>query len=334
MDNYNLTNTELIFNTLDKGANVIQKEKDDTYLDALAEMGEVIFHEEIPSWLSETGRAQVSKALKELPEKGAAAKEEYRRAVQLAVLKGMKEATQPHHAMTPDAVSLFIGYLADKVLGYEENEEAKVILDPAVGAGNLLTAVMNQVKTKTHGAGAEADETLLRLSFINANLQEHSVDLFHQDSVASPLIKNVDMIVTDLPAGFYPNDAVASRYTLASKEGHSFVHHLLIEQAVNHVKPGGFMFFLVPNFIFESEEAKELHEYIKKEAIIYSFLQLPKSMFKNQKWGKSILVLRKQKDGIIPPKQALLAELPSFSNKQALADIMQRIAGWFDDHLK
>ncbi len=30
------------------------------------------------------------------------------------MLKGMKQYVQPHHQMTPDAVSVFIGYLVDE----------------------------------------------------------------------------------------------------------------------------------------------------------------------------------------------------------------------------
>ena len=328
-----MTKTELIFSVLDDGAEILQNEMEITYLESLAEMGEIIFHHEIPQNISEDANNKILNKLEQIPEKKDIDKEEYRRAVQLAVLKGMKEATQPHHAMTPDAVSVFMGYLMNKVLSYETDDKKKVLLDPAVGSGNLLTSVMNQVQRPTHGIGAEADETLLRLSYVNANLQEHSVDLFHQDSIASPLLKNVDAILSDLPVGFYPNDSIASTFELASEKGHSFVHHLLIEQAVKHVKPGGFIFLLVPNFIFESEEAKQLNHFIKKEAMIYSFLQLPKTMFKDQKWGKSILVLRKQKEGIQVPRQALLVELPSFSNQEALSDVMQRISSWFNEHL-
>ncbi|MFA9558743.1 class I SAM-dependent methyltransferase [Evansella sp. AB-rgal1] len=320
-----------IYEILDQGTEVIKHEMNLAYLDALAEMGEILFQGNSTHEFSQSTKRRLTDLLESYKELTEVTKEELRKAFQLAVLKGMKAATQAHHAMTPDAVSLFMGYLVNKVGRLNTDNDTPVVMDPAVGSGNLLTAVMNQMASKAHGIGAEADETLLRLSYVNANLQKHSIDLFHQDSVATPLVKNVDVILSDLPIGFYPNDSIAEKYELKAKTGHSYVHHLLIEQSINHSKEGGFLFLLVPNFLFESEEAKELHKYIKKEAIIYSFLQLPKTMFKNSQWGKSILILRKKAEGIYEPRQALLAELPSFSNERALADMMSRISTWFDE---
>ncbi|ADU31488.1 class I SAM-dependent methyltransferase [Evansella cellulosilytica] len=326
------TIVEELYTVLDNGSQILQDALNIPYIEAISEMGEVIFHQEVTHNIKEESKQLVLDELKKITDYEAITNEEYRRAIQLAVLKGMKEATQPHHAMTPDAVSLFIGYLVNKILGYDKKGETAIILDQAVGSGNLLTAIMNQTE-KSHGIGVEVDETLLKIAYTNANLQKHSVDLFHQDSVATPTVKNVDIIASDLPIGFYPNDDIAKDFVLKSDEGHSFVHHLIIEQGFSHVKEGGFLVFLVPNFLFESQEAKKLHDFIKKEGVIYSFLQLPKSMFKNGQWGKSILILRKKKQGIKIPKEALLVELPSFSNNSALTDMMNRISKWFDSYL-
>ncbi len=45
----------------------------------------------------------------------AVSKEEIRRGIQLAVLKGMKQHAQPHHQMTPDSIGIFIGHIAGKL---------------------------------------------------------------------------------------------------------------------------------------------------------------------------------------------------------------------------
>jgi site-specific DNA-methyltransferase (adenine-specific) len=324
------TITETIYNVLDQGAEIVKREKDILYLEALSYMGDMMFtrrsDESLPS------SEKLAKLLSDLPDKGKKTRENYRRAMQLAVLKGMREATQPHHAMTPDAVSLFLGYIANKVLSYTDKNK-HVLMDPAVGAGNLMTAVLNQLDNEALFVGSEPDETLLKLAYANANLQAHDVELFHQDSVSSPLLKEVDLVVSDLPAGYYPNDTIAEQFVTKANNGHSFVHHLLIEQGVKHVRKGGFLIFLVPNTLFQSEQAKQLHAFIKQETIIYSFMQLPSSMFKKQDAAKSILVLRKQSEEIVAPKQALLVELPSFSQEGSLADMMKRISTWFDNHL-
>ncbi|UJW58632.1 class I SAM-dependent methyltransferase [Bacillus sp. A116_S68] len=331
MDLQEATMTETIYNVLDQGAEIVKSEKDILYLEALSYMGEMMFNRRTDESLQSSEK--LDKLLSDLPDKGVKTRENYRRAMQLAVLKGMREATQPHHAMTPDAVSIFIGYIANKVLSHDDKTK-HVVMDPAVGAGNLMTAVLNQLEKEALFVGVDPDETLLKLAYANANLQTHDVELFHQDSVSNPLIKEVDLVVSDLPAGYYPNDTTAEKFVTKADDGHSFVHHLLIEQGVKHVKKGGFLIFLVPNSLFQSEQSKQLHTFIKQEAIIYSFMQLPSSMFKNQAVAKSILVLRKQSEGIVAPKQALLAELPSFSQEGSLADMMGRISTWFDDHLK
>ncbi|MGJ9382382.1 class I SAM-dependent methyltransferase [Salipaludibacillus sp. CF4.18] len=328
------TNTEKIYNVLDEGAELLKKELDLLYIDALGHMGENMFQGQSVQKLSDSNSKEMELLLKSLPNSQDVAPEEYRRAVQLAALKGMKEATQPHHAMTPDAVGLFIGYLVNKLLSYDTEAIKPVLMDPAVGSGNLMTSVMNQVEKQTHFIGAEPDETLLRIAYVNANLQKHSVDLFHHDSVNADTVKDVDLIVSDLPLGYYPNDQVASKFETVADKGHSYVHHLLIEQAMTRVKKGGFLVFIVPNQIFQTDQSKKLHSFIKKEAVIYSFMQLPDTMFKSKEAGKSILILRKNKQGMAEPKQALLAELPSFSKEAALADMMKRISAWLDDHLK
>ncbi|PYZ93759.1 SAM-dependent methyltransferase [Salipaludibacillus keqinensis] len=327
------TNTEKVYLLLDEGSEILKNELDLPYLDALGEMGENFFQNRVVQEVSEDNKEKITSMIDKIPKEDIAP-EEYRRAVQLAVLKGMKEATQPHHAMTPDAVSLFIGYIVNKLLSYDQSQQKPVLLDPAVGVGNLMTAVMNQMHSNAHFIGAEPDETLLKLAFVNANLQKHSVDLFHQDSVSTPTVTNVDLVVSDLPAGYYPNDEVVTNFDTRAEKGHSYVHHLLIEQSIKHVKPGGFVVFVVPNHLFQSDQSKQLHQFIKKEAVIYSFMQLPSSMFKNSQAAKSILVLRKRGEGIVEPKQALLAELPSFTKEAQLADMMQRISSWFDDLLK
>lgn len=325
------TNTEQYFLALDKGAALIQKEEDILYLEALGKMGETLHQPELIDHFQAETKKTINEIIESLPEK--MHREEIRRAMQLAILKGMKEATQPHHALTPDAVSLFIGYLTEKLLSLEK-EDPLVIFDPAVGAGNLMTAVLNQVSKNAHVVGAEPDETLLKLAYVNANLQEHSVDLFHQDSVAAKAVDNVHIVVSDLPAGYYPHDKTAASFKSAADSEHTYVHHLLMEQGIRHVRKGGFLIFLVPNTLFQTEQADKLQPLLKEDADIYALLQLPETMFKSKEAGKSILVLRRKQEGVFAPKQALLAELPSFTREAALADMMKQISSWFDSHLK
>ncbi|PEK91121.1 SAM-dependent methyltransferase [Bacillus mycoides] len=322
---------ETLFSIFDSSTVVLRKELDVTYLEALVETGDNLFEGAIlQEELSESTIERLNREYSTFNEetyKG----EEIRKAFQLAILKGMKEGVQANHEMTPDAVGMFMSYLFHKFM---QGQKEITVLDPAIGTGNLMTTLFNSAKEELtmSGFGVEVDEVLIKLALVNANLQKHAIEFFHQDGLAPLYIDPVDAVVSDLPIGYYPNEIVASEYTLKADEGMSYAHHLFIEQSVKHTKEGGYLFFLVPNFIFESDQAPKLHAFIKETCFIQGLLQLPVSMFKNEKNAKSIFVLQKKGQGVTMPKQALLVELPKFSNMKAMENIMEQLNTWFATH--
>ena len=78
-----------------------------------------------------------------------------------------------------------------------------------------------------------------------------------------------------LPVGYYPNDIRAADFDLKVDEGHTYAHHLFIEQSIRHVKPSGYLFFIIPNNLFESQQSKKLHEYLNQNVYIQGVIQLP-----------------------------------------------------------
>ena len=323
-----ITPVEDLFTILNETATIMQEELHSTYLEALAETGENLFHESIlQDELSELTVKRLRKSYESI-NLSSCSKEEIRKSFQLAILKGMKENVQPNHQMTPDAVGMLMGYLVEKFI----QEKSFRLLDPAVGTGNLLTTVMNHQKDKTvEATGIEIDDLLIKLAYINANLQEHPIQFFNQDSLEPLFIEAADAVVSDLPIGYYPNDVRSAEYKLKADEGHSYSHHLFIEQSMNHVKSGGYLFFIIPNGLFESEQAPKLHEFIKENAYIQGLVQLPLTMFKNEKAAKSIFILQKKGDGVTPPKQALLVNLPSLSKAAEAEKILKKIDVWFKE---
>lgn len=319
---------EDLFTIFNETATIMQEELQCTYLEALAETGENLFHGSIlQEELSELTVKRLKKSYESV-NLSDYTKEEIRKSFQLSILKGMKENVQPNHQMTPDAVGMLIGYLVDKFV----QEKSFRLLDPAVGTGNLLTTVMNHQKDKiVEATGVEIDDLLIKLAYINANLQEYPIEFFNQDSLEPLFIEAADAVVSDLPIGYYPNDVRSAEYKLKSDEGHSYSHHLFIEQSINHVKPGGYLFFIIPNGMFESEQAPKLHEYLKENAYIQGLMQLPMTMFKNEKAAKSIFILQKKGEGVIPPKQALLVNLPSLSKTTEVEKILKKINAWYKE---
>ena len=319
---------EQLFTVFNETALVLQEELSCTYLEALAETGENLFHGSIlQDEVSELTEKRLKRQYAEVNLENFT-KEEIRKAFQLVILKGMKENVQQNHQMTPDSVGMLISYLVDKFM----QQQSFRLLDPAIGTGNLVTTVLNQLQKTVQSIGVEIDDLLLKLAYVNANLQEHPIEFFNQDSLEPLFIDPVDAVIADLPVGYYPNDVRALDYQLKAAEGHSYAHHLFIEQSVRHTKPGGYLFFIIPNGLFESDQSGQLREFFKAEVNIQGVLQLPISMFKNKNAAKSILILQKKGEGISAPKQALLVNLPNLTNAFEMDTILKKIELWIQEN--
>ncbi|MFD1206963.1 MULTISPECIES: class I SAM-dependent methyltransferase [Sporosarcina] len=302
-----VTNTEKIFTFIDQFA----AENDDIYLES------VILA--CNAWLSGETDLQLTEDV---------TKEEIRRGIQLAVLKGMKESAQPHHQMTPDAIGMLIGHIGTGLMkGYDQI----TLMDPAAGTGNLLFTVMNAMDGKANGKSVEIDDLLVRLSAVVAELLEQPVEFFVQDALRPLMIDPVDLVVADLPVGYYPDDENALNYQLMPAEGHAYAHHLFIEQSMNHLKEKGYGIFLVPAFLFESEQSDVLHRYLKKNADIRAVIQLPASLFKSEAHAKSIFILQKPAVGARITKDVLLTKVPDMKNKQAMSSFLQQLDAWTEE---
>ncbi|MEK5331766.1 MULTISPECIES: class I SAM-dependent methyltransferase [unclassified Lysinibacillus] len=301
---------EKLFGMLNEHAEKIEKEQDTTLLEGVLDG--------LEAWLD--GDVDFSQQ--------GATKEDVRKSIQIAILKGMRKGSQPNHQMTPDTLGLLVGYFVEQIFADRLAKEKLTMLDPAVGTGNLLLTVMNLLDGKVEASGVEVDELLIRLAAATADLTEQPVSLYRQDALQDLLVDPVDAIVCDLPVGYYPNEEVALDYELCASEGMSYAHHLFIEQSVNYTKDGGYLFFLAPTHLFESEQSKQLHKYIQKHAWIQAIIQLPDTMFANKSLEKSIVILQKQGEAFKAPKEVLLAKVPNMQNKQALAMFFEKVKMW------
>ncbi|MFJ7841523.1 class I SAM-dependent methyltransferase [Lysinibacillus sphaericus] len=301
---------EKLFGMLNEHAEKIEKEQDATLLEGVLDG--------LEAWLD--GEVDFSQQ--------GATKEDVRKSIQIAILKGMRKGSQPNHQMTPDTLGLLVGYFVEQIFADRLEKEKLTIMDPAVGTGNLLLTVMNLLDGKLEASGVEVDELLIQLAAATADLTEQPVSLYRQDALQDLLVDPVDAIVCDLPVGYYPNEEVALDYELCASEGMSYAHHLFIEQSINYTKDGGYLFFLAPTHLFESEQSKQLHKYIQKHAWIQAIIQLPETMFANKALEKSIVILQKQGEAFKAPKEVLLAKVPNMQNKQALALFFEKVKMW------
>lgn len=307
------TNMEQIFTFIDQESTFIEEQQSATYLEG------VVYALEL--WLEE----------KKVPAVNNPTKEQIRKAIQLAILKGMKTSAQVNHQMTPDAIGLLVSYFVKQMT---QDKKEISMLDPAFGTGNLLYTVMNSLPTSNFAFGVEIDELLIHLAAQTGELLSHDIQLFRQDALKPLLIDPVDIVVSDLPVGYYPDEETAQDYSLSSKEEMSYAHHLFIEQSMKHVKPGGYLYFLVPDTIFESKQAPQLHKFIKENGWIQAVIQFPSSIFKTKGQEKSLLILQKKSEELKAPREVLLAKVPNMTNKEAMELFFQKIDIWQTENAK
>ncbi|AXV42144.1 class I SAM-dependent methyltransferase [Staphylococcus warneri] len=257
-----------------------------------------------------------------------------RKAFQFAYLSLMQEENiQANHQITPDSIGLILGFLVQRFT--QDNDELHVV-DIASGAGHLSAAV-KEVLTETtimHHL-IEVDPVLSRVSVHLANYLEIPFDVYPQDAIMPLPLEESDIVIGDLPIGYYPVDDRSKEMKLGFKEGHSYSHYLLIEQAVNALKGAGYAFLVVPSELFSGEHVKQLEKFITTETEMQAFLNLPSTLFKNEKARKSILILQKKKADVTKPVEVFLANIPDFKNPQQFQGFITELNQWMDtNHTK
>lgn len=324
------SNVELLYEWLDETNSIVQQHANEPYLDSLIITMGILIDQKPPEQMDDILSHKINQALAKI-DVSAYTAEEIRKAIQLAILKGMKGPTQGQHLMTPDTVSLLVGYLADKLT--KEKEKIR-LFDPVSGTGNLITSVIGQLSAETEAFASEVDPTLIQLAVLNANLQKKEIEFFHQDSLRPFLLDPVDLVIGDLPVGYYPDDMRASKYELKADKGHSYAHHLLIEQSLNYTKEAGYAILVIPEFLFNSDQSDKLKSYLHEYTHIVGVIRLPESAFASKKNMKSVLVLQKKGEHTNTLKQPLLVQMPSFKNAQAMEDILKQMDAWFQEYEK
>ncbi|WP_251519878.1 MULTISPECIES: class I SAM-dependent methyltransferase [Staphylococcus] len=254
-----------------------------------------------------------------------------RKAFQFTYLSLLQqEDIQANHQITPDSIGLILGFLAQRFL---KNKDEMHVADIASGAGHLSASIHEVMMESTlmHHL-VEVDPVLSRVSVHLANFLEIPFDVYPQDAIMPLPFEEADVVVGDLPIGYYPIDERSQQMTLGFKEGHSYSHHLLIEQAVAALRPSGFAFLIVPTHIFEGDKVKQLQNFIATETEMQAFLNLPKTLFKNEKARKSILILQKKETNVTRPVEVLLANIPDFKNPQQFQAFLQDLNSWMEQN--
>ena len=225
-------------------------------------------------------------------------KEEWRRSFQYLLMKAAQtEPLQANHQFTPDGIGFLLVFLVDQLASSDKVD----VLEIGSGTGNLAQTLMNNCQGSLDYLGLEIDDLLIDLAASMAEVMKADVKFAQGDAVRPQVLKESDVIISDLPVGYYPDDAIASRYQVASPQGHTYAHHLLIEQSLKYLKPGGIAIFLAPNDLLTSEQSPLLKKWMQDHAQVLAMVTLPENLFRSANLAKTIFVLRKQEEAEVQP---------------------------------
>lgn len=249
----------------------------------------------------------------------------------LLTLKAINDDRRNYTQMpTPQIISTIIALIWNKLISADEMEN---VLDPAIGTGGLLFAVIKQLMQENHSKnnyklfGIDNDEVLLDLADVRAHLEDIDIDLFRQDALDPWLVTTPNIVISDLPVGYYPLDNNAKRFENNETEGHSFSHLLFIEQIVNNLAKNGFAFLVVPRLLFTSKNASVFMNWLSKKVNIKMVVELPEEMFASPTQQKSILVFQNH-GNLSKSGEVLVAKLASLENPKSLIEFNTRLNEW------
>lgn len=252
-----------------------------------------------------------------------------RQVLQLLLVATMREdGLQANYQVTPDAIGMWVGFVVEQFV--TAGEPVKVT-DLTVGSGNLLATVaqvLGQQKNEMTASGVENDDTMLTIASGMAALLGLDWQLTLADAVADQPAVNEDVVIADLPVGYYPS-AVPTDFTTQADDGLTYVHHLLIEQAIKALRPGGLAALIVPANLFESEQAANILKYLQGSDVFFqALLQFPEKLFTNEKAAKAILVLQRSGGDAVQATPVMLARTPELTNVAENKNFVSEITAW------
>lgn len=249
-------------------------------------------------------------------------KEEWRRAFQFLFIKANQtEPMQYNHQFTPDSIGFILSFLVDQLLATQK----VTVLEIGSGTGNLAQTILNASQKDLDYLGIEVDDLLIDLSASMADVMQAEISFAQGDAVRPQILKESQIILADLPIGYYPDDQIASRYQVASQTEHTYAHHLLMEQSLKYLEKDGFAILLAPNDLLTSPQSDLLKGWLQAEANVVAMIALPPSLFGKATMAKSIFVLQKKTARPLVP---FVYPLQSLQEPEAIQKFMVNFKNW------
>ncbi|CAM3096103.1 site-specific DNA-methyltransferase (adenine-specific) [Lactobacillus bombicola] len=251
------------------------------------------------------------------------------------ILKAVNEdALDINQMPTPPIVATIVAMFMQKLLP----DKKITIADPAIGTGNLLFSVINQLKHANHSKmnyhllGIDNDEEMLSFADIGAHLNGLDIELYCQDALTPWLFTNPDVVVADLPIGYYPIDDNANNFATKAEKGHSFAHLLFIEQIIKNLKAGGYAFLVVPKAILTGKGGSDFMPWLSDKVFLRAIIELPDNVFQNKTNQKSILVFQNHGNNV-QNSEVLLTKLDSLKKEEDLIKLNVNLNEWYTKNI-
>ncbi|GAB2023673.1 N-6 DNA methylase [Pseudolactococcus yaeyamensis] len=240
---------------------------------------------------------------------------EWQKVYQFALVKGAKEMhLQANHQLTPDA----IGYIINFMIEILTAKTSLSILELGSGTGNLAETLLTGMPDKVLAyTGFEVDDLMIDLSASIADVMQTSAQFLQIDVVRPQVIEPVDFLVSDLPVGYYPDDAIAQRSVVGSQTEHTYAHHLLMAQGFKYLKADAYAIFIAPSDLLSSPQADLLKKWLQDYASVSAVITLPEDIF-TENHAKAIFVFQKSVQGKVP----FVFPLTSLTNPEIVQNFM------------
>ena len=293
---------------------IIQNDLATNFYDALIEQNSI--------YLDGQTNLQVVKDNNKSLKRLALRKEEWLRTYQFLSMKAAQtEPLQANHQFTPDTVALLLVFIIEELWPAQEMN----LLELGSGMGILGASFLTSLDKKVDYLGIEIDDLLIDLAASITEVIGLPAVYAQGDAVRPQILKESDIIVSDLPIGYYPDDQVASRYEVAASDEHTYAHHLLMEQSLKYLKNGGFAIFLAPSNLLSSPQSDLLKLWLKKNAQLVAMITLPENLFSQGSNSKAIFVLQKKGSKAVEP---FVYPLNNLRDSQELADFKEKFQIW------
>lgn len=309
---------EQAYTYLLENVQIIQNDLATSFYDALIEQNGIYLD-------GQTNLEQVKKnneALKRL----AFRKEEWLRTYQFLLMKAAQtEPLQANHQFTPDAIGHLMIFIIEQLCPTEDLS----LLELGSGMGILGASFLTSMNKKVDYLGIELDDLLIDLAASMAEVMDLQMGFVQGDAVRPQVLKESDIIVSDLPVGYYPDDQTASRYQVAAKNEHTYAHHLLMEQSLKYLKTGGYAIFLAPTDLLTSPQSELLKSWLTEQAQLVAIIALPEDLFAQGAQSKTIFVLQKKTGEAIEP---FVYPLTSLRDPEILMEFKENFQNWCQEH--